>query len=40
VRNTCAVDADKTLEYVEVRAEADTCANQLVIDYFELRKEE
>jgi hypothetical protein len=39
VRNTCAVDTDKTIDYLEVRAEADKCTNLLLIDYFELREE-
>ena len=39
VSNTCEVDADKTIESLEVRAVADKCVKNLVIDYFELREE-
>ena len=39
VRNTCAVDSDKTLTYIEVRGIADKCEYDLLIDYYEFRKE-
>ena len=39
VRNTCPVDTDKTIDFLEVRAVADNCENGLLIDYFELREE-
>lgn len=39
VQNVCAVNADKTLTYVEVSARSSDCVNILHIDYIELRKE-
>ena len=39
VRNICEIDADKTLTYAEVRGVANQCENNLLINYYELRKE-